>query len=154
MHIHIRFVWTFLCRKVLRKKYIFFYKELYQVFVKKFCRITGKTRRWESKNYTRVAGVINSSSYLSWLCFKLMQKLWARSKAVPGISTFEKNFFSTGIKGTLMQIRKCPCMYLLILKYCPENFAFLTLRILELYTRKVSGKFVYKYTEKIEQVKK
>ena len=35
-------------------------------------------------------------------------------------------------------------------KYYPENFAFLVLRILELYTRKVCEIFVYKRTETIE----
>ena len=36
----------------------------------------------------------------------------------------------------------------------PENFAFLILRILELYTRKACKMFVYKHTETIEYVKK
>ena len=36
-----------------------------------------------------------------------------------------------------MQIWKSPCMFLLILKQYPENFAFLILRILELFTREV-----------------
>ena len=68
------------------------------------------------------------------------------------------NFFilqtSNAIKGTLMQIWKSPCMFLFIYKYYPENFAFLTLRVLELYTRKVCVMFVYKHTETIEYVKK
>ena len=45
-------------------------------------------------------------------------------------------------------------MFLFIQKYYPENFAFLTLRILELYTRKVCVMFVYKHTETIEYVKR
>ena len=68
------------------------------------------------------------------------------------------NFFilqtSNAIKGTLMQIWNSPCMFLFIYKYYPENFAFLTLRVLELYTRKVCVMFVYKHTETIEYVKK
>ena len=36
----------------------------------------------------------------------------------------------------------------------PEKFAFLILRILELYTRKVCEMFVYKHPETIEYVKK
>ena len=45
-------------------------------------------------------------------------------------------------------------MFLFILKYFPENFAFLILKILELYTRKVCETFVYKHTETTEYVKK
>ena len=45
-------------------------------------------------------------------------------------------------------------MSLFIKKYYPENFAFLILRILELYTQRVSKMFVYKYTETIEHLKK
>ena len=41
-----------------------------------------------------------------------------------------------------------------IKKSYPQNFAFLILRILELYTGKVCAMFVYNYTEKIEFVKK
>ena len=58
------------------------------------------------------------------------------------------------IKGTLMQIWKSSCMFLFIWKYCPESFAFLILRIFELYTRKVCEMFVYKHTETIEYFKK
>ena len=58
------------------------------------------------------------------------------------------------VKGTLMQIRKYPCMFLFISKYYPESFAFLTLTFLELYTRKVCVMFVYKHTETIEYAKK
>ena len=58
------------------------------------------------------------------------------------------------IKGTLMQILKFHYMFLFIQKYCPENFEFLILRILELYTRKVCEMFGYKHTETIEYVKK
>ena len=57
-------------------------------------------------------------------------------------------------KGTPMQIWKSPHMFLFIYKYYLENFAFLILRILELYTPKVCEKFVYKHTETIEYVKK
>ena len=45
-------------------------------------------------------------------------------------------------------------MFLFMYKYYPGNFAFLTLRILELYTRKVCVMLVYKHTETIEYVKK
>ena len=45
-------------------------------------------------------------------------------------------------------------MFLFRKKNCPETFAFLILRILELYTRKVCVMFVYKHTETIEYVKK
>ena len=45
-------------------------------------------------------------------------------------------------------------MFLFISKYYPENFEFLILIILELYTRKVCVMFVYKYTETIEYINK
>ena len=45
-------------------------------------------------------------------------------------------------------------MFVFIYKYYPENFTFLILRILELYTRKIYKKFVYKHTETIEYGKK
>ena len=44
-------------------------------------------------------------------------------------------------------------MFVFIQKYYPENFTFLILEILELYTRKVCEMFVDKYTETIEYVK-
>ena len=62
--------------------------------------------------------------------------------------------FSFNFIGTLMQIWKSSCMFLFIWKYYLENFAFLTLRILELYTRKVCVMFVCKHKETIEYVKK
>ena len=40
------------------------------------------------------------------------------------------------LKGTLMQIWKSPYMIVFISKQYPESFAFLILRILELFTRK------------------
>ena len=58
------------------------------------------------------------------------------------------------LKGTLMQIWKPPCIFLSIKKYYPENFVFLILRILKLYTRKVCEIFVNKHTETIEYIKK
>ena len=58
------------------------------------------------------------------------------------------------VKGIPMQIWKSPYMFLLIQKYYPENFAFLILKILELFTRKVREIFVYKHTEVTEYVKK
>ena len=70
---------------------------------------------------------------------------------------YSKNFLRLTwweLKGTLMQIWKSPYIFLFIWKYFPENFAFLILRILELYTRKVREMFVYKHTETIEYVKK
>ena len=45
-------------------------------------------------------------------------------------------------------------MFVFIYKQYPENFAFLILRVFELYTRKVCEMFVYKYTETIDYVKK
>ena len=53
-----------------------------------------------------------------------------------------------------MQIWKSPCMFLFIWKCYPENFAFLILTILDLYTRKVCEMFVYKHTKITEYVKK
>ena len=44
-------------------------------------------------------------------------------------------------------------MFVFTEKYPPENFAFLILGILELYTRNVCEMFVYKHTETIEYVK-
>ena len=52
-----------------------------------------------------------------------------------------------------MQIEKSPFMFVFLQKQYPENFAFLILGILELYTRKVCEMFVYKHTETIENVK-
>ena len=57
------------------------------------------------------------------------------------------------IKGTVMQIWKSTHAFVFTSKYYPENLAFLILRILELYTRKVCEMFVYKHTETIEYVK-
>ena len=45
-------------------------------------------------------------------------------------------------------------MFLFIWKYYPENFAFLILRIVKLYTHKVCEIVVYKHTETKEYVKK
>ena len=44
-------------------------------------------------------------------------------------------------------------MFVFIQKYYPENFTFLILEILELYTGKVCEMFIDKYTETIEYVK-
>ena len=52
-----------------------------------------------------------------------------------------------------MQILKSPYIFVFTLKQYAENFAFLFLRILELYNRKVCETFVYKHTETIEYVK-
>ena len=43
-----------------------------------------------------------------------------------------------------MQIWKSPCMFVFKWKYCSENFSFLILRMLELFTHKVWEIFVYK----------
>ena len=43
-------------------------------------------------------------------------------------------------------------MFEFIQKYYPENFAFLILGILELYTQKACEMLVYKHTETIEYV--
>ena len=45
-------------------------------------------------------------------------------------------FSQNSFKGTLMQIWKPPYMFVFIWKQYPGNFAFLILRILELFTRK------------------
>ena len=52
-----------------------------------------------------------------------------------------------------MQIWKSPYTFVFMQKWYAENFAFLFLRILELYNRKVCEMFVYKHTEAIEYVK-
>ena len=57
------------------------------------------------------------------------------------------------LKGTLMQIWKSPHMFVFIQKCYPENFAFLILGILELYSRKVCEMFVNKHTETTDYVK-
>ena len=44
-------------------------------------------------------------------------------------------------------------MFMFIQKKHPENFLFLILKILELFTRKVCKMFGYKHTETIEYVK-
>ena len=44
-------------------------------------------------------------------------------------------------------------MYVFIKNKYPENFAFLILEILELYTRKICEMFVYKHAETIECLK-
>ena len=45
-------------------------------------------------------------------------------------------------------------MFAFIQKQCSENFGFLILRILELFSREVCKMYVYKYTETMEYVKK
>ena len=45
-------------------------------------------------------------------------------------------------------------MFVVILKYYPENIAYLVLIILKLYTRKACVMFIYEHTETIEYVKK
>ena len=45
-------------------------------------------------------------------------------------------------------------MFAFIQKQCLENFTFLILRILELFTREVYKMYVYKYTKTVEYVKK
>ena len=65
-----------------------------------------------------------------------------------------KYYSSWGVKGTLMNVWKPACMFAFIQKQCSENFAFLILRILELFSREVCKMYVYKYTETMEYVKK
>ena len=68
---------------------------------------------------------------------------------------FSKNYWKLALlKGTLTPIWKSPCMFLFIWKYYSENFAFLILRILELFTRKVCEMFIYKHARTIEYIKK
>ena len=57
------------------------------------------------------------------------------------------------VQGTLMQIWKSTYMFIFHTKIISENFTFLILIILELYTLKVCEMFVYKHTETIEFVK-
>ena len=57
------------------------------------------------------------------------------------------------VKGALMQIWKPPYMFVFKWNKYPENFAFLILRIVELYTGKVWEMFIYKYAETIEHAK-
>ena len=64
-----------------------------------------------------------------------------------------KVFYILGLKGTLMQFENLSIRSNSCKKY-PENFAFLILRILELFARQVCEIFVYKHTETIEYVKK
>ena len=98
--------------------------------------------------YPKKLDVSQISINLAKLCLLWLQH-W------DGFCNIQWSFFLWVVfKGTLMQIWKSPCMFLFIYKYYPENFAFLTLRILELYTRKVCVIFVYKRTETIEYVKK
>ena len=52
-----------------------------------------------------------------------------------------------------MQIWKSTYMFVFVWKKYPENFTFLILGILKLYTRKVYEMFVHKHTETIEYVK-
>ena len=52
-----------------------------------------------------------------------------------------------------MQIWKFHYMFVFMSKWYLENFAFLILGILDLYTRKVCEVFVYKHTETIEYIK-
>ena len=48
-----------------------------------------------------------------------------------------KQIEECNLKGTPMQIRKSLHVFVFILKWYPENFAFRMLRILELFSRKV-----------------
>ena len=48
-----------------------------------------------------------------------------------------KYFWDSLLKGTLMQIWKSPYMFMFLQKQYFENFAFLILRILKLFPRKV-----------------
>ena len=57
------------------------------------------------------------------------------------------------LKGTQMQIWKSPYRLVFLEKWYSENFAFLILGILELYTRKICEMFVYKHTETTEYIK-
>ena len=59
------------------------------------------------------------------------------------------NTKNSSFKGTLIQIWKSPYMLVFILKQYPENFAFLFLKVSELFTGEVCKMFVYKHTETI-----
>ena len=48
-----------------------------------------------------------------------------------------KKHFKNVLKDTLMQILKCPYMFVFLQKQYSANFAFLKLRILELFAREV-----------------
>ena len=51
--------------------------------------------------------------------------------------TAASNWFSQEIKGILMQIWKSPYTFVFIWRWYPKSFAFLILRILELFARKI-----------------
>ena len=63
------------------------------------------------------------------------------------------SFFAKKVEGTLIKIWKFLNVFVFMYKQYPENFAFLNLGIIELYTRKVCEIFVYSHTENIEYIK-
>ena len=59
--------------------------------------------------------------------------MWPNPQKTAYLVTFTEEI----LKGTLMQIWKSPNVLVFIWKQYPENFAFLILRIIELFTREV-----------------
>ena len=57
-------------------------------------------------------------------------------------------------KGTLMQIRKSPHIFVFIWKKYIEDFTSKHLLLFEINARMICEKFVYKHSETIEYVKK
>ena len=74
-----------------------------------------------------------------------------------GLITYLESLYNSTVykqlKVPISEIWVSPYRPVFIWKYYPENFAFLTIGILELYTRKVCKMFVYEHTETIEYVK-
>ena len=83
--------------------------------------------------------------------FFVVDRIQANQGNICSTLTIQKN--ALALKDTLMQIWKSPYIFVFIRKKYAENFAFLFLRILELYNRKVCEMFVYKHTETTEYVK-
>ena len=87
-----------------------------------------------------------------YVCFGMLYGMFLEFSRNP--RSMEQILRDASAKGTLMQIWKSPYMFLFIWKYHPENFAFLILRIFELYTRKVCKMYVYNHIETTEYVEK
>ena len=80
-----------------------------------------------------------STQFEPWYVYKIFRKtnisypLICTRRLLKGV----KGRHVQDIKGTLMQIRKFHYMFGFLLKQYPENFAFLILRILELFSHEV-----------------
>ena len=100
-------------------------------------------------NHDTVLSITNEMAFSKMSKYVLKNLLHATKSTSSSKDTSIKTIF----KGTLMQIWKSPYVFVFLWKYYPENFAFLILGILELFTRKFWEMFVYKHTETIEHVK-